>query len=240
MKKGTTPSKKTIPLSVPKAALPGLAAIATFGTHLGALRGILEKQVAELDLAGSADFVAERIGASNSEAEALLQALVGLHSLRRSWDVSAETLFDSITGSLEREASDDWKKKSLDAWRNLKPAIVETLSPDHPLGILEKSVYLTYAHQNTLQGMEIVTDVRPVFDTHGSRILRTMVTHLLMLDYDDGSFPSKRLHLALDSDDIRRLKSLCDRAEIKAACAHSAFSSIGVATEQVGDSKSGD
>jgi hypothetical protein len=105
--------------------------------------------------------------------------------------------------------------KWFSAWEKCTPVVVQLLEPDHPLGTLEKGLYLAYEYQNVATKLQLLTDVRPVFSDDATRIERHVLSYLLRLEYHDGSHLHS-LDFALDAEDIRVLRRLCERAEAKA------------------------
>ncbi len=87
---------------------------------------------------------------------------------------------------------------------------------EQPLGIAAKGLDLWVAHEHTLHALRIVTDVRPVFKADLERPGGAVIIHKLNLTYHDGD-ELREFFVAMDSADIRRLRTLLDRAERKAA-----------------------
>lgn len=155
--------------------------------------------------------VASALGVALPDATRFVRVIVSLHSLRRSLRLSPLDLIQWVNESLQRESPPKW----FDAWEKCTPIVARLLEPDHPLGTLEKGLYLAYEYQNVATKLQLLTDIRPVFSDDASRIDRHVLSYLLRLEYHDGA----HLHtfdLALDAEDIRELRQLCERAEVKA------------------------
>jgi hypothetical protein len=94
--------------------------------------------------------------------------------------------------------------------------LLDLYNRDHPVALAIKAEKLSYLHQALYQDGEILTDARPVFDAEGKNVLEFVISHSFVLNhYSFGSGP-RRLHFAMDSIDVLRLKEVCERAIDKA------------------------
>lgn len=95
--------------------------------------------------------------------------------------------------------------------------LLDLFNDNHPVALSIKAEKLSYLHQTLYQDGEVITDARPIFDANGTKVLEFVVWHSLVLNhYSFGSSGPKRLHFAMDSIDVMRLKETCDRAIKKA------------------------
>lgn len=145
----------------------------------------------------------------------MIKALLGLLTARRRMQLSGEDFVRILNDCIGREAPQQWREQHFSDWRNAQAELAALFSDKNPLAVFEKAVGLSLEHQNVLEHVRIITDVRPVFDDAGDLILHTLVDHVLMLEYYDGE-ESKRIHMALYARDIQELKKACERAEKKA------------------------
>ena len=208
-------TRGSVSITVPRSAYPALAILVENLPRLDALGECILRADNELDVAKTASCLARELSMTDKDASGLLQALISLHSVRRGLEVSGEDFVELVTAALESGSEADWKAKHLDGWREGSPQLRALLDESHPSALLQKAVELTYAHQNVLQGVELITDIRPIFDEARSSVLATIVTHSLVVEYQQGSQRPERIHFALDDDDLATLKSLCERAEQK-------------------------
>ena len=94
------------------------------------------------------------------------------------------------------------------------PKLLSVIRDDGPLWINDKITQLTYAHANIYTDSRILTDLRPIFNAEGTEVVRSIIVHELAIDFQaDGE--SKKIHIALDLKDIRNLKKICERVELK-------------------------
>ena len=77
-----------------------------------------------------------------------------------------------------------------------------------------KAVELRNAYENILTDSRIVTDIRPVFpDGKVDRVEAAMINHTILLTYQNGEeSEAQRLYVAVDLDDLEKLKAQIDRA----------------------------
>jgi len=61
-----------------------------------------------------------------------------------------------------------------------------------------------------------VTDLRPVFNEAGDRIVQSVISHVLSIDYHDG-MDHRVIQFSLDAGRLAELKEDCERAIRKAA-----------------------
>lgn len=151
-----------------------------------------------------------KAGISNPTAREIITQVLALHQLRIALKISPADLFDSMTESLEEYLpSDDWK-----AWKDNREIILETLSPDNPISLVQKVARLRYEHQNILYTAKILTDIRPVFDESARELKLMTVGYMLEIEYNDGT-DKRQLFAALDALDVANLKAECERAQTK-------------------------
>jgi hypothetical protein len=64
--------------------------------------------------------------------------------------------------------------------------------------------------------IDLFTDARPVFNNSGDKVLLTIISHVISLEYHEGP-EHRQIHLSLDAEDLSMLRYLCEEAEEKAA-----------------------
>jgi hypothetical protein len=93
-----------------------------------------------------------------------------------------------------------------------------------PLQQIAKALDLRNAYERILVDSRIVSDIRPVFGDDdvnaGEGVEAAMVNHTLQLRFSVGEDEPKDFHLALDLDDLRKLRKQIDRALEKQDAAH--------------------
>lgn len=204
-------------LSIPRSILPAMALVAQHHKKLGALRAIIQGLPATARTrAVISQSLAEQIGVSEQDAWQIVTQLLSFHQLRETFGMSAPETYDAISKSFEREAPAEWKKTNLELWKDARSTIEDISSGDHPLYFVQKTLRLKYEHPNILRDMSVVVDARPIFDEAGKAVVQWALDYVLQVDYRDGG-ERKQLYATLDIRDVRKLRSLCERAEEKTA-----------------------
>jgi len=207
-----------IVIQLPPEAYEDLAAVAQHSDTLAAVSKLVARLHVTLDVASVVPHVAKELSISEPDARSILHGLLNLHYLRSDLDVTGKELIDVLTKNLERSAPKAWKEQNLEPWRRGVSAMIASLAPDGALAILQKARQLEYTHQNVLRRARMLTDVRPVFNDQADEVLNGIISHVLVLEYLEDR-QVKRLHLALDTEDVSDLKKQCERAQVKEATA---------------------
>jgi hypothetical protein len=199
----------------------GWTALTVIGKHANKLH-LLKEIVEEISLARSSP---ERISAIFSErgdiplsdAQRIVTQLLSFHALRGNFGISGAQLYEMISRNVDSDAPDSWNKGgNINNWKKARNAFIDALGSDHPFNILQKRTRLTYEHQNVLYDASVITDVRPTFDDSAREVLELSITHMLDIEYNNGSHRSS-IYITLDSADVAKLKAACERAQIKEA-----------------------
>jgi hypothetical protein len=186
----------------------------------------------------AARIIARKSGVAFDDVHRIFWTISNLGRLSDSLSIAPETLPNLITELLEKSAPKDWRQENIDAWKATAPVVagfLRQLTPAHPLVVGRKAEQLAYLHQNTLASSRLISDLRPVFDDTGKNILESLIIHTLFIEYSDGGESTKRIALALDMDDVARLRRLCERAETKAATLKAAVASANWPTAVIGE-----
>jgi hypothetical protein len=202
-------------LRIPSQALPSIEAIGNNFSKLPLLKVIAE----ELDPGKSSPeristLFAAKADLSQTDALKIVSQVLGFHGLRTTFGMTPSSLYKAITDSIVGTAAEKWKDEHLENWKKSKDAVIAALDPSHPFTIIEKRTRLTYEHQNVLYDANILTDVRPIFDETAKDIAQLSITHVIGIEYSDGTH-RHQLFAAMDSTDVAKLKRACDRAQTK-------------------------
>ena len=146
-----------------------------------------------------------------SEAKLLETHLISLASLGRARDWSAREILSAVSESLEAAG---WEDSDLKAWSEVTGPLEELLESQQ-FSSLEKALTLAYDHANLLASARILTDVRPIFDTQRAKIIGSIVSQTLRLDYQTEA-GSRTISIAVDSEDVELLAQACRMALKKA------------------------
>jgi hypothetical protein len=224
-------------LGLPEVAQSDLANMATHADKLSQIALAVKDARPGVELA---PIVATTTGLSTDEAQRILWTIWNLYLLKRRLDSDSAKVIADVTKSLEKQTSEGWKQKHLQAWNNSVGEVVsllDTITDEHPLAVNSKAAALGRAHQNLFTEARVITDVRPVFSAGGDRVLESLIVHTMLLDYFNGT-KVRRIELALDAADVAQLRRLCERAERKAAVLKAALKDLPWATAVLGEEQS--
>lgn len=208
---------------IPKNYLPAIAAIAKRAGSIQSLIEAAKDFEGTLTLDKLVNHIQSKTGIKHSAIKSVIDGLMLLHSISSSEEIEGEEFYAALTEKLIEIASDEWKLEFLDSWISNKAAIIELTNRDSEFGIIYKETELSYSYQNVVQDFKIITDIRPVFDKSGKKILKNIISYVLAVGYYDGHKRSV-IHLAVDTSDLSRLEGLCARAATKTAAIKSDLS----------------
>ena len=214
--------------SIPPSGWSDLGEIAKNVAHLDKIIAIATAEPRRDSLGAIASATASAISISDDAARRLLDGLSTLHHLKSRLRITADELVESLTRSLESQATSSWKAENLDRWKNAKSKLVGFLDDrgaEDAVGRFQKSRELEFSHQNILYGSRIITDIRPVFNKLGDGVVEAIVAHSLIVEYSEGS-QTRRIEFAMDTDDMLELRRACERAELKTATLSSSLEKL--------------
>lgn len=144
---------------------------------------------------------------SEDEAELLLSQVLWLSMLVRVSESKSVDVMKAL-----RDAVDSPDRQA--EWDSIAVSM-QGLIDSTPIRLVTKAMELSYDYANLLRKARIITDLRPLFDDEGEKVEGGVVTHTLRVAYlsDDGGH---EVSLALDLQDVKKLREQCDRAIIKA------------------------
>ncbi len=221
-------------IRVPQSALPDLALVATHAAKLPLFSQILDELGSKLQTVGLREEFSQRAGIPLADVSKILDRLSYLLSVCEREDKTVDAVLSEFTAHLEKIAAPEWKSEHLDRWRLAIPNIRAALDPDGPLAIYYRTLAQTYGFQNVLYESRIYTELRPIFNSAESDILRAVVTHMLALRYA-GNDISKSIYFAMDSTDVFRLQKACEQALKRADVIKKGLSSLPWSTEIAGE-----
>lgn len=107
-----------------------------------------------------------------------------------------------------------------------KDKLSNLLSVDS-LSVSSKATRLRTDYPKTFCTVRILTDIRPVFAETVGDPTGAVISHTLKIDYHEDE-NLKEFYVALDAEDLRKLKSVLERAESKATALKSILAKSGV------------
>jgi hypothetical protein len=202
----------------PKAALRDFEHIANHVDAFPQIETVANKLGPQPGIGRLAQRIAADLNKPTAEVRELLRGLLSLRASAQFFRTPVAEFIDIVTDRLAEKLTTEEERASLKTWKGKKgqiAAAVESLRPDDAFLGSEKAGRLTFAHQNILKDVLILTDLRPVFNEEANMVKQAIVTHSLLIDYHDGA-DTRRIEMTLDAGDLSTLKRLCIRAEQKA------------------------
>ena len=147
-------------------------------------------------------------------AEILLSQVLSLSMLVRTSESKSVDVIKALRIAFEvPEQQAQWDSIALS---------IQGLIDSTPVRLVTKAMELSYDYANLLKRARILTDLRPLFDEEGETVEGGVVTHTLRIAYasDNGRH---ELSLALDLQDVKKLREQCDRAIVKATSIRDEF-----------------
>lgn len=154
--------------------------------------------------------VRSELQASEDDAARFVRTFISLHSLRRSLRLTPSEILGEVNRAITMDETPPWFK----SWEGSLRTVERLLSPQHPLASLEKAMNLAYEYQNVATELQLLTDIRPIFNDSLTKVDRTVLSFVLRIGYHDGAHRHD-LDLALDAMDVENLRLLCERAQAK-------------------------
>lgn len=206
-------------LTVPPRHDAGLQAVLRMeDEELARLASVLESTQPTLERSAFARTVADKLGMRSRESDRIVSFLVSLYTVRANLDLEIPVFADAFKG-IARELAEEGRIDATEAQLDALPSRLERLlGLEDTVGVVSKAIYLWSQHENVFSDAQILTDVRPVFQSDATVApAAAMIVHKLRITYRR---PQERyaqdIFLALDSEDIASLRRALDRAEKKA------------------------
>jgi hypothetical protein len=171
----------------------------------------------------SPEGVASVQGLSSDEAEGIRQVVMELYRVREFFDMGvSEFVSDIATDLQEVEAFPVAELPALKE-RLTKLLAIESVS------IASKAASLKVEYERRFCSARMLTDARPIYGVDPSKPPAAgMITHTLRISYHDNTSQLREFYVALDGDDIATLRSVLDRADVKAKSLESIFATAKV------------
>ncbi len=161
--------------------------------------------------------IAEVLGAEKSEAaNKIMRPLLALQAIIHQRRLQPDEAIEAVRLALSA-ANPPWEPGQLERWCQVEAAFKQLLTAP-AVRLVSITLDLMYEHENLLQSVRVVTDIRPVFNEDGDRIDGSVVSHTLRLRYDSTE-GDHSISIAMDEADIRELERQCKRALLKAQTA---------------------
>jgi hypothetical protein len=226
-------TRAPIALNIPQHGYEELAQLAKHAGKLHDVVAVSGEIPLEANPVQISNAVAERIGVNPEVAASILSGLGTLHSMMRKSESTAEEIIEAISQTLlvsNATGAEEWRQKNIETWKAAIPLVASAISsitqdPTQKIFLRQKAIELMYAHQNIFRRCQIMTDLRPVYNSAGDTIHAMVLTHVLSVEYYDG-VRRQRIEFALDGEDIDNLRKSAERAKVKTDAAKKKFSQL--------------
>jgi len=218
-------------LTIPERFRDGLAAIAvldddSFAEVYEALKSVSVETLGQQELANTVANEVRRISAEDTRK--IVDVLASLYQLRSRGIVSAEKVASDLYDALKREQSPLLKEQYA---ADIQNRLTELLSLESLSSVAARAKELQMDVERVFCEARILTDLRPIFGTQVGEPKAMMIIHTLKLGYHDGATGKhEELFVALDNDDIQKLKRVLERAEKKTKSLISTLQTAGIKT----------
>jgi hypothetical protein len=196
-------------ISIPQRNRDGLSKLLALPTQSfdQFLAGV-EAQPATLDLPSRLPEVINISEVSRPDLDRIVSAVISLCVVRWSRDVPLDSFVKDVAEAIE---SFDAIGRSEESRRRLHKLLsVESLI------IASKAIIVSTDYQRTLHASKILSDLRYVFRSNPEEEpYGAVIVHLLKFTYHEDT-EHKEFFVAMDDEDLARLKAVLERAEAKA------------------------
>jgi hypothetical protein len=154
--------------------------------------------------------ISESLGAE--EAAPIVRVLFGIAGTFRRDFSSASAVLEALTRSINALPNGDERLKP---WPDCKEALGALLA-SRSLSLAAKALDISYDFERVYVAGRILTSVRPVFDEQREEIMGSTIVQTLRVEFLAPNGDESSISVAVDLDDIHRLKEECTRAIEKA------------------------
>jgi len=212
-------------LRIPPEAKPFLKKVLGLSPEtLSKLTAWLREQPPALDVSGlAARLNASGVGVNQKDAEPILALLTTLYSVAKQTELEPEAFAAKLREAIV--ADKDLPSTGLDAFL---AQLTDLLKLHDSLGITSKAIEVLTEDPHVFLGARIITDMRPVFPPEVTRApTAAVIVHNLKLEYQHAG-GNGEFFIALDKNDIEKLRKVLDRAVLKENSIRELLSKAGV------------
>jgi len=151
---------------------------------------------------------------NKTEIDDILRTLLSLASSLADSEVSVDKVASDLVDAMRASAREDLRlsPENEDVFKN---RIVRLLNISS-LNMSAKACRVRTDYPGVFCDAKILSDIRPVFDKPGDKPIGSVINHTLRIEYHEEG-DHKEFYVALDTEDLSKLKRTLERAETKAA-----------------------
>jgi hypothetical protein len=200
--------------TIPAAYRGGFARIKRLSSSdVDALVAALENAPSPRGLKELASAIVDKVPSlKRGDAESLLRTLFSLYVFLASDETPLSEYLSDLSGAMRASGRPD-----LDLSEQEKTDFEEKMRKLLSVKTVElssKVQSLKVEYPCTFYDTMILTDIRPLFDNVQERPVGATITHTLKIVYHEGG-DHKEFYVALEAEDLQKLKKVLQRAEIK-------------------------
>lgn len=142
----------------------------------------------------------------------IIRVLVSAYLTRNLQQAIDRFIDEEVFPALKR--ANAFSGENVDAqWSKLRSFLIPALGLERSVGTAAKAGSVLTHHERIFAGARIMTDIRPIFHLNVSdKPDAAMIVHMLRMTQRDNHGERADLFFALDSNDIKVMKALLDRA----------------------------
>ena len=143
----------------------------------------------------------------------IVGVLGSLYLMKNTEDIPTEPFIDQMVSAALRRA-ETFSKENADAqWEKFRKFLLVALSLEKTLGTAAKAGHVLTQHERVFSSAQILSDIRSIFHQNvAEKPEAALIIHMLRLTQRDRYGHLTDEYFALDSNDIRRIKTIIDRA----------------------------
>jgi|HubBroStandDraft_1064217.scaffolds.fasta_scaffold121305_2 hypothetical protein len=215
-------------LNIPEQYRPGLTALRDLsepevGTLVETFKGLPPTTWLKKDLISAVS--AALPGVPTQKIDSLILTLQSLYQVRAATEAALKEFVIDVLDAMVATGRPELEVPT--SRRDHFVARLETVLGVDSLNFLAKAAALQRDHEHIFHDAKILTDLRPVFHAPDEPPREVILEYTLKIVFHDGN-RHREIYMALDTDDMSRLRKVVERAEEKAASLHSLLKSKGI------------
>jgi hypothetical protein len=164
-----------------------------------------------------------------SEIEVIVEAVFSLYNAFDSSDIAIELFVQEICKAMEDSKNKDLHFDGDSDRERFKNRLTQLLSVE-TFRLASKALSLRNECAHIFCNGRIMTDARPVYGIDVSLTPRAaLILHSFRLGYHEGTSDIKEFYFTFDDNDLKEMRDLLDRAELKSKSLTAALKASGIA-----------
>jgi len=147
------------------------------------------------------------------DVEDILRTLLSLYAFRSDADTPLPQFVSELVSAMQATGEESLALSEEDK-ALFQASMIRLLSLD-TVALASKVSEVRIDYPKTFHDAKIFTDIRPIFAKPEERPMGASITHILKIEYHEDS-EHKSFHVALDAEDLQKMKKVFQRAETKA------------------------